>query len=39
MEKFKYEQPEAEAADYGEFVSGSSLPGGDGDQDSGTGDL
>jgi len=39
MKKIQYEHPEAETADYGEFVSGASLPGGDGDNDQGTGDL
>ena len=37
--KFDYEHPELAEAEFGKFVQGASLPGGDGDNDSGTGDL
>ena len=37
--EIKYEIPAIETANYGSFVSGSSLPGGDGNQDSNTGNL
>ena len=37
--KIDYETPELAEADFGKFVQGSSSPGGDGDQDQGTGDL
>ena len=37
--QFDYETPELAEAEFGRFVQGASLPGGDGDNDSGTGDL
>ena len=37
--KFDYEYPELAEAEFGKFVQGASLPGGNGDNDSGTGDL
>ena len=37
--KFDYETPELTEAKFGQFVQGASLPGGDGDNDSHTGDL
>ena len=37
--KFNYEHPELTEAKFGKFVEGASLPGGNGDNDSGTGDL
>ena len=37
--KIDYETPELLEAKFGKFVQGASLPGGDNDQDSGTGDL
>jgi len=37
--KIDYETPALEEAKFGQFVQGASMPGGDGDQDSGTDDL
>ena len=37
--KFDYETPELTEAKFGKFVQGASLPGGDGDNDSNTGDV
>ena len=37
--KFDYEHPELAEAEFGKFVQSASLPGGNGDNDSGTGDL
>ena len=37
--RINYETPELTEAEFGKFVQGASLPGGNGDNDSGTGDL
>ena len=37
--KIDYETPELAEAKFGKFVQGASLPGGDGDNDSHTGDV
>ena len=37
--KIDYDSPELTEAKFGKVVQGASLPGGDGDNDSGTGDL
>ena len=37
--KIDYDPPELTEAKFGQFVQGASLPGGDGDNDSNTGDL
>ena len=37
--KIDYDPPELTEAKFGKFVQGASLPGGDGDNDSNTGDL